>query len=596
MIKKYVSWLLLVVLATLSGGCTEEGTNTGDASILLNASMLKGALQNSVVRVYDHQGNWLWEGRTQEDGLINIPLRPSVLGDISIEATTDTATTMLCDAAECRDNTSSTPYQFGDMVQPGSLTGLSVSTVVSLEQGKAPPALSQANTMTHLTRNFIRSSASDTVDIDQYGYSRYMAWGSKVVTSSLGVVMPSNLNLFSAPLVDINKAKQFSQMNQDLLMLSLVNASFAADIEWVDAYSNALEAFAREPNNLEAQSRLESLQKQVLAETMRITQLPSMQALPAAIAEQTELAATAPLDFSGITDAISEVTEPGEPGNGEHPEVKEILSSSNHWQPNKDNVRANNWWWVSEFNTGRNEWIALDFTSPVNTGFMKLGIDGVLQGYNLTLQGKRDQSVNWESISTEISSYLEEHGTTDEKNVVSLSWQLPERQDYTALRLLSPPTNAIWLEYLCFYAEAPPENDVCTGDAHHQPDKVSVSSLRFMAEHVTNPTSSQFWVSSMASGKAEWLDVHYFQPFAADSVEITANVNYMGESPVIQGYSDTGDWQTLLTLDLASLSEQADDQGFVAVSLPLASNPGFKRYRYYSEPTSFVWIKSLIFM
>lgn len=581
--------LIATGVVMLLGSCLKVGTNVGSNEITMNASVLKGRLSFARVEVFDAEGNWLWDGLSDENGQVAIELRAANQGGINIVVLPSHDSSMLCDASECTSPVTGEIVAFNEPVSLARTTDLELSSSVHTDALNSNQPL-QISGLTQLTNRWLKLSAPENYLASPESHRLHSQISSKLITASLGLDIPADLNLMDLSLVDINQNAEFQNRSANTSLLSLVNASLSSDIQVVGAFSDALEALAEDPNNLALQSQFESLQKTILRETQKLATLPGISGIDVSVIEQIDDAATKPLDFTGITKVLNE--DPTEPDD-DIIKLQSIQGSSAHWLPQAGNLRPNYWWWVSRSDSVTNEWIQFDFAEPVLPEVLLIGLDKDRAGHNLILQARNPEDIGWTDLETALSEFVKNKGETDLKNVLEAVYPVAQEKSFSSYRIISSPTNSLWLEYLCFFQEYPVDDEDCFSNRRMAPIQVEVSSLWFAPDNVF--VESDSWISSMASGKAEWLQMEYSKPFAPESVDIKAKVEFLGEQPEIQGLTGEGEWQTIVALDRDDLLAQADEKGFVAVNLPLTLSQPYQVFRYYSQPTTFIWLQSLKF-
>ncbi|MCL1123214.1 hypothetical protein [Shewanella surugensis] len=582
---------LLWALIFMISGCIEEGVNIGNNAILLNASVLKGKVQNGVVKVFDSDGYWLWEGESDDKGWVSIPISSAFKGEIAIEVTPSINTRMRCDASVCLDINTGQVYPFNDYLYGSSVDELILSSFFLIDDLNTEQAAKiQINGLTFLAKQWLDFSVAERIKADGKGYSFYAQYGTQVITRALGLQLASDLNVFSMFQIDLNEKQNLQGVSENIVLLSLINASFSHELSLANMFLLALVTFAADPTDIEAQNQLEAIQKKILKEVERIAALSIFTGISTNVLNQIQQAANTALDFAKIANALI-IDNPIMANAG----IKTVTASSSHWAPTSGNARERSWWWRSDKESGNNEWLQLDFEIPINPRYLRLSLDQRFQGYNLKLQGRGRQDFIWTDLSDDLSSYIDNAGVIDEKNTVSIVYALAVEKEYGSFRLLSPPTTLFWLEAFCFYHEEPSLSGDCVTDEYIHPDRIAVSSLYFSPEHVISNDNLSVWVSSIASGQAEWLNIHYFSAFNAQSVSLSANASYLGHAPKIQGLDAASEWQTLIELDVNTLKTRADASGFITVTLPLNHHQAYQQYRYYSEPTTFIVINALNF-
>ena len=591
-LRKANIWVALSSALFLTS-CLKVGTNVGSNVLTLNASILKGRMSRAQVQVFDAQGNGVWDGLSDENGNVSIDLRDSGEGELRIMVSPSVGSTMLCDASECLAP-SGERVPFNSPIPLENPDDIALSSSVHTGALNADVNALQVSGLSQLSQRWLRLTAPPEYTTSAALHQRYARLASKLITMSLGVNIPADVNLLATQLVDLNLGEGLGNQSVNTSLLSLINASLSSDLAVVDGFSNALERLAEDPNNPSIQAEFESVQKRILRETQKLATLPGLTGVDLDVLEQIDSATTNPLDFSGINQAISDsqtgdVTLP-EPGQ---PVLERIHASSSHWLPTAENLRANAWWWVSRADTTSNEWIQFDFAEPVAPSQVLLAIDKDRSGNNLILQGRNQDDAVWTQIESDLSDVIAATGETDIKNVQHARLIFSESQRnlgaFQHYRLVSSPSKSLWLEYLCF-GDFSSSDDCFSGQAMPV-QSVSVSSLWFGANNVALNTES--WISRMASGTQEWLQFSFSEPVQVSQLGLVANAEFLGESPEIQGQDNTGQWHTVLALNTPELQAQANESGVVDVVLPVPSAEPYQAYRYYSQPTTFVWIQAL---
>lgn len=592
MILRKASLWMAVGSALLLTSCLKVGTNVGSNVLTLNASILKGRLSRAHVQVFDAQGNWVWEGLADENGNVDIELRSSVQGELQIQVSPSIDSTMLCDASECVSPSGervafNEPFDLG-----GEAIALSSSVHTGALNADATPV--QVSGLSQLSNRWLRLTAPEEYKTSAALHARYAQLASKLITASLGVELPPDINLLATQLADLNSSTSLDQQGANMSLLSLINASLSSDIQVVEGFSDTLERLAQDPNNPSIQAEFETVQKRILKETQKLATLPGLTGVDVGVIEQIDSAANLPLDFSEINQAISESqtgnVTPIEPGT---PRLEAVTSSSSHWLPTATNLRDNAWWWVSRSDTSSNEWIRLDFTAPIAPSHMLFAIDRDRRGNNLILQGRNVGDAVWTQVALNLSDYALAHGETDIKNVQHTRYEFTDAQRnlgaFQSYRLVSSPSNSLWLEYLCLGHFTDAQN--CFSGVGESPETVTVSSLWFGANNVT--TAQDSWISRMASGQQEWLQIRYSEPVQVTELALTAKAEFLGALPALQGQDEEGNWHTVLSINTPQLQTQADENGLIDVILPVSVPQAYRAYRYHSQATTFVWIQAL---
>ncbi|WP_299002154.1 hypothetical protein [uncultured Shewanella sp.] len=588
---KQIRVLLLCLLVMILPACLEEGSTRGNKKWLLNASILKGQLKKASVSVFDNQGNWLWEGKSDDLGQVSIPLFSQLSGELSIEVVTSDETRMRCDAKTCVDQSTQLIYQFNDIMPNSGLGALKLSSYVDLNHlNDNQNQTIQVNSLTHLAKTYLDTSTPILLEREDEDFSQYGQYASQVILRALGLALPSDVDLFSLPQVDLNETLQFEGMSEQLILLSLINASFSSDIHAINHLSSALQAVSLDPTNIELQNTLEGVQKNVLKATEALITLPELPRVPNKVVNQIDTAATTPLDFSALTQAM--IFNTSVPADNE---IKQIRASSSHWSPTISNMREKTWWWVSQAESGINEWIQLDYAQSMQPSYVRLSVDKRFQGVELKLQGRSIEEPVWVDLTDNLSSALVTQGQLDEKNTLTLLFPLALSASYSSFRLYSLPPNVIWLEAFCLFTGTDEPKGQCVNDGSVLPESVLTSSLYFSPKNVIED-QGYFWLSGIAVGEPQWLSIEYFNAFQAQRVQLSAHKDYLGTDPVIQGMDSQGDWHTLLELDVNALQKEANDKGIVSVDLGLNVHQAYQRYRYYSDVTIFVQLFSLTFI
>lgn len=587
---KQIRVLLLCLLVVILPACLEEGVTRGDKKWLLNASILKGQLKKASVSVFDNQGHWLWEGESDSQGKVSIPLFSQLSGELSIEVVAGDETRMRCDAKTCVDQSTQVIYQFNDIMPSVGLGALKLSSYVDLNHlNDNQNQTTQVNSLTHLAKTYLDTATPILLEREDEDFARYGQYASQVILRALGLVLPGDVDLFSLSQIDLNETVQFEGMSEQLILLSLINASFSSDIHAINDLSLALQAFSVDPTNLQLQNTLERVQKGVLKATEALTTLPEMPKVPTKVANQIDTAATTPLDFSALTQAM--IFNPPVPDDNE---IKQISASSSHWSPTISNIREKTWWWVSQEESGVNEWIQLDYGQSIRPSYFRLSVDKRFQGVELKLQGRSIEEPVWVDLTDNLSGSLTAQGQLDEKNTLTLLSPLSLSAAYSSFRLYSLPPNVIWLEAFCLFIGTDEPEGNCVNDPSVQPESVLTSSLYFSPKNVIED-QGHFWLSGIAAGEPQWLSIEYFNAFQAQRVHLSAHKDYLGTQPVIQGMDSQGEWHTLLELDVNALQKEANDKGILSVDLRLDAHQAYQRYRYYSDVTIFVQLFSLTF-
>lgn len=583
-------WLIILISGLMVIGCNDGEVNNNEES-QLTVSLLKGKFKYAIVNVYDSEENELWQGRSDDAGQVTIPIIGTFNNEVIIKATADHQTRMPCDATSCSGAKTNKTYPFGDDIAPDDLEDLMLSTFFLVPDSSQPQRYdAQMNSLTTMAMNIIENSQEETLEIDANYYSQRATSASQVIIRALGLTTPADLDLFNSKQIDLNETHNLQGISDSILQLSMVNASLSTDTSQIKSFSEALIALSVTPNDVDLQNQVETLQKKIAIEAENVANLPTFTDVPANIQQILHNAAIAPLDFEAISDVI-DISNPSVPDTVSS--IKAITASGTHWSPTENNLRTDNWWWFSKTESTHNEWIQFDFDDPIQPSYMGLGMNKQFQGYNLRLQGRNLEDAIWTDINDTISAYIKTHGVTDEKNTTSVVAPLTMDEPYTSFRLLSPPTNAIRLEYICLYSEQPSEEDSCAMTERLTPDSVSVSSSHFSPDNTLEKASTTPWISALATQEIQWLTIKYFESFIATELNLKANALYLGASPEIQGLDENEEWQTLMALNVNILQEQADDAGFISVTLPITNTQAYQQYRYFSEPTSFIWIESL---
>ncbi|MCY7296509.1 hypothetical protein [Alteromonas sp. a30] len=580
-----------VLSSILLASCLKVGSNVGSNILTLNASILKGQFRQAQVQVVDAQGQRIWEGFADDTGSVDIDIRGIAAGEIRIQAQPASGSSMLCDAIQCMLPTGGS-VAFGEQVNVGAAETFVLNTSLHTQALNADVSTVQVSGLSQMAYQWLTSSGSSEYRQSGEQHQKYARLTSKLITTSLGLDIPSELNMLQSRFVDLNQTLAFGPESISNSVLSLVNASLASDFRIVESYSQELANLAKEPSNPSVQGEFEAIQKRILKETQKLASLPGLTGLDASVINQINQAANNELDFSRINAAMQNAKngiEPEPEPNG--PYVESIRSSTSHWRPSATNLRENAWWWVSRANSINNEWIQFTYDQPVALSAMLFAIDKDRGGNNLALQGRNSNDAVWTNIELNLSDIVVSQSMTDEKNVVHVRYSFSQEQQalgrFERFRLLSSPTNALWLEYLCFGTFS--AEDDCFSGVANPPSSVTVSSLWFDASNVANANTS--WISRMISEQSEWLQITYSEPVRASAINVVAKAEFLGEKPEIQARNDNEQWQTLLQLNVGQLQESADEDGVVRAQIPLPTTQAFSEYRYYSQPTTFVWIQ-----
>ncbi len=586
---------VVFLLSWLLSACLEVGTNEGDSEITLNASILKGRLSGAEVQVQDNDGNILWEGFSDENGNIDINFRGANDEALTIIAQPSWNSLLLCDATQCQQPQSNKLVDFGETIALDPTSDIRLSSTFHT-QGVGSDSDIQISGITQLTTEWLNANAPSNFKASPDLHDLYAQLVSQLLTTTLGLDIPETVNLLDLSLVDINDDPQFQNRGVNTSVLSLINASLSSDIDQVNAYTTALQQLTEAPDSPATQQSFEAVQKNLLSETQKVSQLPGLTGLDTDAIDQIEKAATEPLDFEAINARLSEAMRGvEEPDDLTAPRVTKLAASSSHWRPEVGNMRTNSWWWVSPEESGDSEWLRMDFAHDTKFDYLMLGVDSQFRGFNLRLEGRNPEDSEWTVLIPDLSHILEQQGVVDPTNVIRLAVPIQQEEgaQFQSLRLYSAPSQALWLEYFCVFSNIPVPGSDCFSQERLVPEHITTSSLKFEANNVASNVDS--WISQMARNAPEWLEVRYSQPVLASSVTLSAKASFLGTKPIIQGRNEDENWETLLALDVGFLQSQSDEDGYVNVTLPLATQTAYQAYRYYSEPSPFVWLTRFTF-
>ena len=251
------------------------------------------------------------------------------------------------------------------------------------------------------------------------------------------------------------------------------------------------------------------------------------------------------------------------------------------------------WWWVSSFISGKEESLQVEFGQPFSAKLIEIGLNNSFKDTNGKIEGS-DDGETWIPLADTINAE-ESVEFIDERNVRHISFDLDLVGKYRHYRYLSEASSAVWLEYLCFYQTKPP-GTLTPCQYSEIPVATITSSLRLAPKNVGNAAPNSWWLSDLASGDPEWLKLSYQQPFVAKKATMIVKQTNQGVSPTLEGSNDGENWEKLAEIEQEeSLEEHIDERGFRHFSLTLDNDKPFQYYRFYSKPSSFVWIEYLRF-
>ncbi|MFT5758707.1 MAG: hypothetical protein ACI9LM_003455 [Alteromonadaceae bacterium] len=581
---------MFLIMTLLLLSCFDQGENQGSNKLLINGSVLKGKFKSADLFIYNQFEQLLWQEYTNELGEFSAAIPKNSKGVHKVISRGNSDSTMVCDATACFVNGSATHLSFGEEIQANDLLDIEIKTLAYLGNGNQ---VKQLNALTSLT--FDRFTGIEN-DLSETNFNRLAKSGSKITAASLGFVTAQNINLLSLNMLDITQPDSLSNAGTYEIIFSLINASFAKNLNDLDKLANVTQRLILNHGDLALQEELERIQKALLEEVLNLIARDDINVTNADVIQSINLAATKPIDFIAFYDAVTAHNFNSNDGENF---IRKISASSTYWGASIR--KKDSWWWVSGGNRGKPEWLELELMQPSKVGAFAIGLSNNYQGKNLRIQGFNEQR-QWVNL---FEFDHESFNDPDLKNVIHHSDMLATDGDtYSHLRLLSAPTTSLWLEYLCFFPDDIDfsiNNPSCSSD-----NKIKVistntaSSSNLLApENIMKKGvigKSSWWLSDMATGEDEWLMFEYSQPFMATSMSLTLNQRNVGNEVEIQASNDAENWQTLLNITAEHYQyEEPDVQGFITLAIPLVNNKPFIFYRYFSKPSAFLWIEHLAF-
>jgi len=587
-----IIWALLpvVLLCSILTGCFGTGENVGSSKILLMGSVLKGVFSEAEIVVTDERSRVLWRGSSSANGDFNATFSKLDNDFVVTEVTMTASGMMQCDATICEVPLSSTVYHFGDQIPGSEMGAITLRNIKNIEElsehSDDKDRHTQINGFTTLAVDLIDDQLNSGLSQEQY--VQLANGSSRIVLTAFGLEVDKPINLFNLPLPDITKQTDLGNVDSIIAVLALINASQSLNISFLSNFSEALVRYLSVLDDDFAKSTLIDLQLVILSEALNIIESAQLDVDQAMVKQVIEQAVIRGIDFTKLAEAVDALAIT----KGHKPVV---LASSQFWGGDiTGSSNTDDWLWVSGINSQNNEWFQLDFESEfVATGF-KIGFSESYSLESAAVEGSND-GVNWINLVNVDSTIAASDSLVLQRNVRYRVYLFNHQEPYSKYRFVSDPQDAVWLERFCLYEVSIPQNtQACEVSA--EPVASSASSYKLGADNVVSADIESWWISDLASGVEEWIQLSYQDGFVATKVAISVHQNNAGDTPQIQASNNGELWKTIATIKSNSYpGEVIDDRLFRHFNLELDNTESFNHYRYYSNPTSFLWLEYLYF-
>jgi hypothetical protein len=574
---------LIVVLTFLLLACFDIGKNNGTNEVLLNGSVLKGVVSQGQLSLVNETLDVIWQGISDDEGKFQSSFLPSEghLFTLVVQSVLDGF--IECDATQCEVPT--TPpkvYSFGDLI-PGSEVGdvtLRSAFYLGNESGGERERIihRQINGFSSLVINLVDGELEQVESRDDF--VALTQSGSRVLLSSLGLADDLDTNFLALTLPDVT---QVSVVVTDPLIstLALLNASMSANLSFLAHFSDALIRYSSSMDDELIQQELKGFQQELMTEAIALIASGQVNVSGDEVLQILQMAKDEGINFDELNEQVDNYFV----ATGEFP--SEFTASSTSWDANNFK-ELGQWWWVSEFNRNEEEWLQLDYVNPFIATQVELGLSN---GYPITdtkIQGSND-GIAWHDLA-DVNALPDTSSAVQPVQHINLS--LSSGNTYRYYRFLAKPIDAIWLEYFCIY-EAGSATDVpCEGSK--APINAKASSYKFSAKNINNSEMGTWWVSELASGKDEWVQVGYQQAFLASQILLVVKQESQGVLPEILGSNDGLNWDFIVSISADTYpNEVVDSDGFRHLDLELDLNMSYRYFRYVSKPSAFVLLSML---
>lgn len=575
-----------IVLSTLVAGCYETGTNEGSNNIVINGSLLKGSLRNADIKVYDSQNRVIWQGSSDSQGDYNADLASAQSNVFTVEARVVQGSSMICDADECIAPISGNSYSFGQSIDANELGALVIRNTFYLSDAPTPTLerniTSQVNGLSDITYEVIKHEL--TANTTQSEFRSITKNGSDVVLAALGIENTEGINLTQIQLSDLNSGNSINGTSNIQTTLALYNGGFAANVELPGLFANALSSYMLNQDDEAAKNTLSNLQQQFTEEALQLANSDEVALTNQDVVSNIEQTAQEGIDYGNLNESIDEYTV--ELSNA----ISNVRASSTHWSGEQP-TRTGQWQWVSAQRISdepTEQWLQLNYSEAFTPSQLAVGIDANVNLEQASLQALDDNN-QWQQLAllNPLTGVR-----TDERQVKHTLLSLNVNQSYQSFRLVFPTNESVKLEYACL--------KTTVGDYGCQSANVvqsyQASSSKLDPNLTTNPQSGTWWISQMAANQPQWLEISYQLAFNATSASIVVKQANQGNDVVLQGSNDGQDWQDITSIGDGPYSvDFIDSRNFRHIEVPLSSSSGYSYYRYYSSPSSFVWLEYLSF-
>lgn len=584
MLKKIISTFTkilfsLIVMSILSS-CFEIGQNDGTNEVLLNGSVLKGVVSQGQLSLENKDHEIIWRGASDDDGEFNSAFIPSKNHLFTLTAKSVLGGFIKCDANECEVPTSPPKiYTFGQLIPGAEIGDVTFRSALYLddegENGIERNVTRQVNGFSSVVINFI-FDRFEKVESKEY-FVEISEVGSQVVFSSFGLDVEQDVDILNLVLPDVTKENVLESESALIVSLALLNASMSMNLSFLIDFSDALVRYSSSPDDDSIKAELTRFQQALLTEAIALIVNGQVKVNNPEILDNLHIVKNNGVNFNKLNKSLNDYSI----AVGDLP--SDFSASSTNWSA-KDFNGESHWWWVSDFNSNKEEWLQLNYLEPFVVTQVDIGLNNAYPIRDAQIQGSNDGSV-WDDLVDVASKNI-----SDSKQYVEhISLSLNSNNPYKYYRLLTQPTEAIWLEYFCLYSSSDTNDFPCESSELHLNTKAS--SYKFSAINVNSPEPDTWWVSDLASGKEEWLQVSYNQPVLAKQVSVVIKQDNQGVLPEIQGSNDGDSWEILAPVSMNVYpGEYMDDDGFRHFSIDLDISDGYRHYRYYSKISDFILI------
>lgn len=591
--KKVYKFIGAMALSALMAGCYETGTNEGSNNIVISGSLLKGALNNADIKVYDSQNRVIWQGSSDSQGDYSADLASNQSNLFVVEAKAVQGGSMVCDALECTAPLSGNSYAFGETIDASELGALVIRNVFYLADAVNPTVdrniVNQINGLSDITYQVIKPQLS--TDTSQVNFRNISRSGSSIVMAALGFENTQGINLTQIQLNNLNDANVINVGANIQTALALFNGGFAANVELPNLFANALTDYMLNQDDVAAKNTLMSLQPQFAEQALLLANFPGVGLSNQNVIADIEQSIEQGINFATLNQTIDEYTV--ELSNA----IDAVSASSTHWS-GEQQARSGQWQWVSEQGSSDEQgnsdeqWLQLHYSDAVNPSQLAFGIDANINLEQAKLQAL-DGNNQWQQLAllNPLTSTM-----TDERQVKHGLVRLDLNQSYQNFRLLFPSNessnDSIRLEYACLKTTI---SDFGCGSALPALS-YQTSSSKLNPNFATNPQNGKWWISQMATNQPQWLAISYQQSLIASSAYIVVKQSNQGQDVVLQGSNNGQDWQDITSItDGPYPVDFVDSRNFRHIEVPFGNTPSFRHYRYHSSATSFVWLEYLSF-